>query len=307
MPAPAKVIIDTDIGEDIDDLLVTAFALSSPEFEVLAITTVDGDTEARARIARRVAAVFGKPAVPVAAGYYRAMPHANVPHPPGTAIRQGELAPDEAGLPPACTQSADDLIASLAAAHPGEVYLLTIGSMTNAGQTLVRHPEAAEQLRAIVTNGGAFRGRPTEIGWNLRYDPVAAAVVAMSPARWVLLPENATRFAALREEDVVRLQSARRPTTELLCEAIRYWKQNKPDATKYPHLSDLNVFAYLLGGWLEARPGRVSLTLTPGRLPRLAVEDDAEGPHLLGDEVPQDLAPALRNLFLTRVTQPIAQ
>ncbi|HLA38852.1 MAG TPA: nucleoside hydrolase, partial [Candidatus Glassbacteria bacterium] len=38
-----KIIIDTDIGEDIDDILVTAFALNSPEFEVLAITVVDGD------------------------------------------------------------------------------------------------------------------------------------------------------------------------------------------------------------------------------------------------------------------------
>ena len=47
-----KVIIDTDIGEDIDDLLVTAFALNSPEFEVLAITVVDGDVQARSRISR---------------------------------------------------------------------------------------------------------------------------------------------------------------------------------------------------------------------------------------------------------------
>ena len=47
-----KIIIDTDIGEDVDDILVAAFALNSPEFEVLAITTVDGRVEARSRIAR---------------------------------------------------------------------------------------------------------------------------------------------------------------------------------------------------------------------------------------------------------------
>ena len=69
-----KTLIDTDIGEDIDDVLAVAFALRSPEFEVLGITTVDGDTRARARIARKLALVCGKPGVPVAAGYARAMP-----------------------------------------------------------------------------------------------------------------------------------------------------------------------------------------------------------------------------------------
>ena len=58
---PIPVVIDTDIGEDIDDLLAISFALNSPEFEVLAITTVDCDTAARSRIARRVTKAFGRP------------------------------------------------------------------------------------------------------------------------------------------------------------------------------------------------------------------------------------------------------
>ena len=71
---PIKIIIDTDIGEDIDDILVTAFALVSPEFDVLAVTTVDGDTDARSRITRRLTATVGRPEVPVVAGYQHSMP-----------------------------------------------------------------------------------------------------------------------------------------------------------------------------------------------------------------------------------------
>jgi len=63
-----KVIIDTDIAEDIDDILVTAFALNSPEFDVLAITTVDGNVQARSRVARKVALLYGRPEVEVAGG-----------------------------------------------------------------------------------------------------------------------------------------------------------------------------------------------------------------------------------------------
>ena len=65
---PVPIVIDTDIGEDIDDLICLAFALNSPEFEVRAVTTVDCDTRARSRIARRVCQVFGQAEIPVAAG-----------------------------------------------------------------------------------------------------------------------------------------------------------------------------------------------------------------------------------------------
>ena len=301
-----KVIIDTDIGEDIDDILVTAFALQSPEFEVMGITTVDGDTQARSRIARRVTSAFGRPEVPVAAGYVWSMPRADREIAAGTAVTQGELAPDEAGLPPASKSGADELIARIAAEHPGEVALVTIGSMTNAGQALVRYPETARNLRAVVTNGGNFAGRPTAIGWNLRYDPLAAAVVARSGAQWVLLPENAMRHAVLREEEVKRLRAAGLPTTELLARAIDLWAKNKRDATGRPHLSDLNVFAYLLGNdYLPVRRGRVTLTIPPpDGLAELRIEEDPAGPHLLGGEAAPGQGAALRAFFMERVLRP---
>ena len=98
--APIPVIIDTDIGEDIDDLLALVFAANSPEFQILAVTTVDGDTAGRSRIARRVLSLCGRGEVPVAAGYTRSMPAANEPVRPGLAVRYGAVAPSEEGLPP---------------------------------------------------------------------------------------------------------------------------------------------------------------------------------------------------------------
>ncbi|MBE9566055.1 MAG: nucleoside hydrolase [Proteobacteria bacterium] len=298
---PTRVIIDTDIGEDIDDILVTAFALASPEFEVVGITTVDGDTPARSRIARRVTAAYGKPDIPVAAGYPHSMPRGEREVPAGAGVTQGDLAPDEQGLPRAWKLGADELIAKAAEEHPGEVYVLTIGAMTNVGQALVRFPEACGQLRGVVTNGGVFGRGETQIGWNLRYDPLAAAVVACSEVPWVLLPESAMRFGGLKQEHVGRLERAGLATTELLVEAIGLWRKNKPDATRWPHLSDLNVFAYLMGGWLEVERGRATLSIAPDRRAELRVERDKNGPHLLGGEVTEDRAAALRELFLERV------
>ena len=63
-----KIIIDTDIGTDIDDAFAVALALRSPEFTVLGITTASGDTEARARILDRMLGEVGRQDIPVAVG-----------------------------------------------------------------------------------------------------------------------------------------------------------------------------------------------------------------------------------------------
>ena len=308
---PIPVIIDTDIGEDIDDILVLAFALSCPQFEVLAVTTVDGDTVARGRIARRVCAAYGRPSVPVVAGYPRSMPDANEPVPALQSVTQNAVAPTEQGLPPACDVPADELIARLAADRPGEVYLLTIGSMTNAGQALVRFPATATNLAAIVSNGGNFGpGRPNRIGWNLRYDPVAAAVVARSRAQWVLLSEG-LGIPGLSHADVDRLATQGLETTDVLHLAILQWRENKRECNDQstPHLSDLNTLAYLMGGWIETSPGRADLVVGPrGTVAELRVAYDADGPHELSRQLRPDRRDDLHDLFMEHIlAEPIAR
>src|SRR5438094_8774792 len=67
--APAeKVIIDTDIGDDIDDAFAVALALRSPELQILGITTTFGDTEMRAKLLDRLLEEAARADIPVAAG-----------------------------------------------------------------------------------------------------------------------------------------------------------------------------------------------------------------------------------------------
>ena len=301
-----KVIIDTDIGEDIDDILVTAFALNNPEFEVLAITTVDGNVEARTRVARKAAMLYGKTEVEVGAGYVRNMPLQDTTYTGFSGgVRYGEVAPDEQGLPPVSPLRADALIARLADQYPGEITVVTIGSMSNIGHLLVRYPDQAKKLKQIVTNGGGFSSEEHRIGWNLRYDPVAAVMAARSRVPWVLLSESTSRYCGLRQEDVERLEKAGLPTTELLVQAIQWWRKNKTDATTQPHVSDLNVFAYLLGGWVETVPGKVFIDIGPrSSLPGFRVEDDPKGRILLGRLIPREKAARLREIFMDRLLAP---
>src|SRR4051794_5054395 len=66
-PKKIPVLIDTDIGDDIDDAIALALALVSPELEVRGITTVTGDSYARALLAGRLLKAGGYQGIPVAA------------------------------------------------------------------------------------------------------------------------------------------------------------------------------------------------------------------------------------------------
>ena len=68
IPETVPVILDTDIGTDIDDAFALALALASPELELRGVTTVSGDAFTRAMIACRFLDAVGHSRVPVAAG-----------------------------------------------------------------------------------------------------------------------------------------------------------------------------------------------------------------------------------------------
>jgi inosine-uridine nucleoside N-ribohydrolase len=217
-------------------------------------------------------------------------------------VRYGEVATDESELPSGSSLKADALIAQLAEKYPGEVNLLTVGSMSNVGHLLIRYPEAAKKLKRIITNGGRFvSNNDQSIGWNLRYDPIASAIAQRSEVPWVLLSETSSRYASLRQEDVAKIVQAGLPTTDLLSEAIRWWRTNKTDATRLPHVSDLNVFAYLLG-LIKVEKGDVFLEIGPnGEIPGFRIENAPEGKILFGNLIPKVKAEALREYLIERL------
>ena len=66
--AALPVLLDTDVGTDVDDALAMALLLASPELDLRALTTVSGDARLRARIAKKLLTLAGQSNVPVAAG-----------------------------------------------------------------------------------------------------------------------------------------------------------------------------------------------------------------------------------------------
>src|SRR6478672_2566137 len=63
-----KVVLDTDIGTDIDDGWALGYALKSPLFDLIGVTVTDADTPQRARLACKLLYRLGRTDVPVAVG-----------------------------------------------------------------------------------------------------------------------------------------------------------------------------------------------------------------------------------------------
>lgn len=170
-----KVILDTDIGSDIDDAVCLAYLLAQPRCDLLGITTVTGEPVKRARMASALCRVAGRD-VPIRVGSAtpllieqrqkdcpQAAALARWPH-------QADFAPGEA------VRFLHDTIH----AHPGEVVLLAIGPFTNVGLLFAQYPETVALLKGLVVMGGWFRPRLPYTGpleWNAQVDPHATAIL----------------------------------------------------------------------------------------------------------------------------------
>jgi inosine-uridine nucleoside N-ribohydrolase len=176
-----KILLDTDIGTDIDDAIALAYLLCHPDCELLGITTVTGEAEKRASLASVLCQAAGK-TIPIYPGADRPM--------------QGEqrqpIAQQAAALPRWPHQinfpmnQAVDFLANTIRADPGEVMLLTIGPLTNAGLLFSTYPDVAELLAGLVMMGGNFDERGSEqerIEWNVAGDPRAAEITYKAPVR----------------------------------------------------------------------------------------------------------------------------
>jgi purine nucleosidase/pyrimidine-specific ribonucleoside hydrolase len=105
--APIPIILDTDIGGDIDDALALALALQSPELDVRAVTTVSDDTEGRARLAWKELGLYGRQDIPVAAGPVETLVRTRMT---SSTPAQFQVLTSQDTLPPSARRRATDLI-----------------------------------------------------------------------------------------------------------------------------------------------------------------------------------------------------
>ena len=269
-----KLLLDTDIGSDIDDAICLAYLLANPDCELLGITTVSGEPQKRAMLASAVCQAAGKDDVPILPG--AALPLLIEPHQP-LAQQAGALErwPHRHEFP---SGHAIGLLRETIYRYPGEVTLLAIGPLTNVALLFALDPEIPALLKGLHMMVGAF-GRTDEVWrqeWNALNDPHAAAMVyrAQPPVH---------RSIGLDVTRQVRMDAAevrRRFQTPLLrpvLDMAEVWFQNRPEVTFHDPLAAVSIFAPDVCTYTR---GKVAVELQSPQLAGMThFHPDPAGPH----------------------------
>ena len=216
------LILDTDIGTDVDDALALAFAMRHPRLRLRAVTTVSGDTEARAAIAARLLRLGGAPDLEVGAGR---------PGPPIQYGRRVWMGHEGAGLPeddapPA--HSLRDAASLIAQTCDGTVTVATIGMQANLEEAIVRDPTLPGRIPLLAVMGGVMgpgaADRPVTPAddHNLNADPPAALSTLCSGVPLLIVPCDVTFRTYLDESHLRRLRGGD-PLCRALAALIDVW------------------------------------------------------------------------------------
>jgi len=217
-----SVLIDTDIGDDIDDALALALALQSPELDVRGITTVFGDTQRRAKLATYLLKVFGRETIPVAAGVANPIQYRHRP----SGVPQAAILDRHMHLPTLSTLTGPELIVETALAAHGRLTLLCLGPLTNVATALSLEPHLFMAIRSIVVMGGSSSLPFPE--WNVRSDARAAQIVLGAGIPITLLGWNVTTRCQLQESDLQSLRCQHSPQAEVLSTLLAVWQRHRP-------------------------------------------------------------------------------
>ncbi|MGA7340556.1 MAG: nucleoside hydrolase [Terracidiphilus sp.] len=230
--APQLVILDTDIGDDIDDAFALALALRSPEVRLLGITTEFGDTQLRARLVDRYLSAVGRTDIPVEAG---------VETPAANHFTQAAYARQ---APARKHGDAVDFLLAQIRAHPGEITLVAIGPLVNVQAAIARDPAGFRMLKRVVMMGGSvYRGyddgqtgtrRPPDPEWNIRCDPAAAQALLASGVPVFMMPLDSTQVH-LKLPELLAVVSHNSPLTDQLTLLYHQWAGNRewPEPTLF--------------------------------------------------------------------------
>jgi inosine-uridine nucleoside N-ribohydrolase len=233
--APAPVILDTDIGTDIDDAYALAALMQRRDVELLGVTTVSGDAIARARLAAKFLSRGGTrwAAVPVYAGASSATQY----------MKQADWAAGyqsrnlhESGAVEFMKKTLD--------ARPGQVTLIAVGELTNIAALLQSDSSIAKKIKSISLMGGSVKrgyapGSKPESEWNIKSNAKAAQVVFSSGVPLRVAPLDSTADLVLTPQMRAELFSQGSAVTDALAALNSIWRHTNTWNAENPTLFDV--------------------------------------------------------------------
>lgn len=220
---PRPVLFDTDISGDVDDALALAVLLSAPEqLRLVAVTTVSGDTRARAWGAGRLLAEAGRTDVELCAGV----------RDPLVRRREYPIDMESYGEGPSIAISEEPAPERIvrAARESAGLELVFVGPLTNLAHALALDPDLPARVARLTVMGGHIRrvaiGEtvcPPGIDYNLCSDPEAAMCVLGAGFPTRLVTADVTLQVWMTEAQRAQLAASPRAVPRILSRLISSW------------------------------------------------------------------------------------
>ncbi len=266
-----KIILDTDIGDDIDDALALAFAIMSGKFDLLGVTTVFRNADQRAELACCVLDALGCTDIPVYAGIGKTLLQSipeweqvvasHRPH------QMDVLKKSEPAIQPKSEHAVDFIIETVMASD-GDITLVPIGPFTNIAAAFTLEPRLAQKTQICMMGGATDRVRAE---WNALCDPEATRVVFGTGAPITVVGLDVTTKCVMNYEQVKAIGAVDRPINQICSQLIHLWGGDNPEPR--PTLHDPLALATL-----------IDPTFCETREMQIQVETRAD--HLRGATVP---------------------
>ena len=221
---PLPLIIDSDPG--LDDALAIGLACARPELDLLAVTTVGGNTDVRhcTENALRLLHLYGRGDVPVGEGAAAALL--------GEVVRAASIHGEsgvgdtvlEASPSTAHPAGAVELIASILRSHAEPIVIAPIGPLTNIALLVRIYPELVDRIAHMSIMGGSVGegNRTVSAEFNIYADPEAADIVFRSGIPITMMGLDVTHQALLDEAGVGRLRGTGTASAGVAAELLEF-------------------------------------------------------------------------------------
>lgn len=298
-----KVLLDFDIGTEIDDAIALAYLLANPECELVGITTSCGESIKRAEMASVLCRAAGKK-VPIHAGCEMPLliPQMETTAPQAAILPHYE---HDTGFAP---NTAIPFMQKVIRENPGEVTLLAVAPMTNLGLLFAMDPELPElldglyllcgspthQRHDVVTESLSAMERDDFIRVlasqgilenNSIVDPHATSIVYRARCRnFVNIGNNVSSRVVMTPEEAER--RFRHPIMQVVMSIAREWFKDEPRVSFHDPLAAVCIFNDDVCSY---KRGYMDCVLDSRLLGGMTIfREDPAGPHQVAWDVDGD-------------------
>ena len=213
------VILDTDIGDDMDDTWALLMLLRMPQLDLKLAVGDFGNAIYRGRLLAKLLDHTGYSDVPIGIG----MGGEDEPGRQSGWIGNYQLADYPGVIKPDGVQALIDTINE----SPTPVTLIGIGPVPNIAEALRRDPSIADNARFVGMQGSVFvgyDGAPEPAAeWNVKVDPKSLQKVFAAPWDCTITPLDTCGMIRLEGERYRAVRDAKDPVMRAVIDNYRIW------------------------------------------------------------------------------------